>query len=363
MTSGYYNRITLCGDREQLTATLATQESSDEEYSDDDTDSDSDHATFAAGIESCTNEEEDDNSAYNCKRKKLMTGRPSNVMAGRHSTSHCKIHVITKAPPRPSAGVQDMSNHYIERISKVVNENAKEEFSERKKLYEKLIKDKEATENLLRENKREVGKETLKLQKHEEDIQIWKNSICNTYQKIEFLDEDIHDSEDKLKCLKTKRLELSRDQRSFEGIVQEKSIKTGALKQQIQQKEGEMENSLNKLKTIKTKIDSVFKSKTSSAPESDPFLRHLDQQISQKTSELECPVCFCVCQPPILRCPEFHLVCSECWPKMRVCGECRAPYEGQMRHRYAERGHKDLQELVKTREEHLVKNNKDHHTV
>eukprot|EP00092_Neocalanus_flemingeri_P106609 GFUD01136794.1.p1 GENE.GFUD01136794.1~~GFUD01136794.1.p1 ORF type:complete len:158 (-),score=45.91 GFUD01136794.1:33-506(-) len=96
--------------------------------------------------------------------------------------------------------------------------------------------------------------------------------------------------------------------------------------------------------------------KVSSDPESDPFLSHLEKQISQKTRELECPVCFVVCQPPILRCPEFHLVCGECWPRMRVCGECRAPYEGQMRHRYAERGHQELQELVRVREEHLKKN-------
>ena len=63
-----------------------------------------------------------------------MSGRPSNVMAERLSTSHYKTHVIVKAPPRPSAGVQDMSSDYIERISKVVNDNAKEEFSKERRV-------------------------------------------------------------------------------------------------------------------------------------------------------------------------------------------------------------------------------------
>ena len=159
-----------------------------------------------------------------------------------------------------------------------------------------------------------------------------------------------------MQCLKSKRLELSLDKRSFEGIVQEKSVKSRILKQQIDLSKGEIEKSRLKVDIIKDKIDNVFKSKASSATESDPFLSHLDKQISQKTTELECPVCFIVCQPPILRCPEFHLVCGECWPRMRVCGECRAPYEGRMRHRYAERGHQELQDLIRTREEHIKKN-------
>eukprot|EP00092_Neocalanus_flemingeri_P099183 GFUD01126523.1.p1 GENE.GFUD01126523.1~~GFUD01126523.1.p1 ORF type:complete len:224 (-),score=63.91 GFUD01126523.1:23-694(-) len=128
------------------------------------------------------------------------------------------------------------------------------------------------------------------------------------------------------------------------------------LKQQIQQKQEEIGKSRLNVEKIQSQINNLLKSKVSSDPEADLFLSHLKKQISQKTRELECPVCYQVCQPPILSCPEFHLVCGQCWPRMRHCGECRTPYGGQMRHRYAERGHQELQELVKTREEHLKKN-------
>merc|ERR1712096_184274 len=288
-----------------------------------------------------------------------------------------KAQVVPKAPTRfpgvdlSGAAARDTTNDYIERITKVVNENAKGEFSEKKKLYETLVQDKKDIEKTIRTNNRELVVDSARLQKQEEDIQIWKNSIYNTNQKIEFLDEDILGKEDELDCLKrkvtnkqdeldcleNKRLELSLDKRSFGGIVQEKSAKSRILKQRIQQKQDKIDQSIQKVDSIKTQIDNVFKSKVSLVPDLDPFLSHLDKQIAQKTGELECPVCFCVCQPPILSCPKFHLVCAECWPRMSVCGECRTPYEGQMRHRYAEREHQEMQELVRVREEHKKSKN------
>ena len=66
-------------------------------------------------------------------------------------------------------------------------------------------------------------------------------------------------------------------------------------------KEDELVKSRDKLDVIKVQIANVFKSRASSEPDSDPFLVHIDKQITLKTKELECPVCFCVAQPPILR--------------------------------------------------------------
>jgi len=247
---------------------------------------------------------------------------------------------------------------YLEKLSKVVEENAKGEFLAKKKLYQKLLKDKENAENLLKANNQDLALESSRLQKHELDIQIWKDSIYNTSQKIGFLDKDINEVEDKLQKLKSRRLELSLDKRSFEGIVLEKSARLRALQQQIKHSKDGIKAAQQNVESIQIQIDDVFKKKSApvdDSDQSDPFISHLDKQIAQKKEELECPVCFSVCKPPILRCPEFHLVCSECWPRMSVCGECRAPYEGRMRHRYAERTHKEMEDLVQTREVYLEK--------
>eukprot|EP00092_Neocalanus_flemingeri_P099182 GFUD01126522.1.p1 GENE.GFUD01126522.1~~GFUD01126522.1.p1 ORF type:complete len:252 (-),score=75.22 GFUD01126522.1:23-778(-) len=242
-------------------------------------------------------------------------GKGGKVLAKRGASLN---RVIAKAPPRAV-----VSDDYVERITEVVNENAKEEILERKKLYDQLGKEKEGIENKIRTQNLDVVSDTVELQKNEEEKR--------------FLED--------MECVENLRLYLQR-----------KSVKSQVLKQQILQNQEEIGKSNQKVEKIKSQMNNVFMRKVSSDPEADTLLSHLEKQISQKTRELECPVCYEVCQPPILRCPEFHLVCGQCWPRMRHCGECRTPYGGQMRHRYAERGHQELQELVKTREEHLKKN-------
>ena len=39
-------------------------------------------------------------------------------------------------------------------------------------------------------------------------------------------------------------------------------------------------------------------------------------QIVDVKSELECPVCFELSRPPIFQCPEGHIICNECRPKV-----------------------------------------------
>eukprot|EP00092_Neocalanus_flemingeri_P031587 GFUD01034303.1.p1 GENE.GFUD01034303.1~~GFUD01034303.1.p1 ORF type:complete len:248 (-),score=79.95 GFUD01034303.1:73-816(-) len=241
-------------------------------------------------------------------------GKGGKVLAKRGATLN---RVIAKAPPRAV-----VSDDYVERITEVVNENAKEEILERKKLYDKLVQNKEGIEIKIRTQILDVESDSVKLQENEDFFQFM---LKDTFGFFIFLKFDI-------KC-----------------VEHESQV----LKQQIQQKQEEIGKSRLNVEKIQSQMNNLLKSKVSSDPEADLFLSHLKKQISQKTRELECPVCYQVCQPPILSCPEFHLVCGECWPRLRKCGECRAPYGGQKRHRYAERIHQELEELVRTREEHL----------
>ena len=333
MSSSYYNRITLCGDKEQVTATLAFSRETPEETSDDST-SDSE------------SESEQENS-FDRKGHKARHKR-TKVSESKQDTT--KDDITAKARNIIYTAEDDSCSDYMKRISEVSHEIANEEFSKRKNKYEKLVKEKEIAEIHLRTSIKEVALDSSKLQKHEEDIQIWRNSIFNTNQKIEFLDEEIRQLDEKLQDLKRKRHELNLDKRSFEGIIQEKSEKSLILTQHIEKSKDEIEKSRQKIAKIKVDVEEVLKPRVSAT---DPFLTHLDKQISQKSLELECPVCFTVCQPPILRCPLYHVVCSECWPRLRVCGECRQLYQGKERHRYAERTFQDLQDLIRTREDYV----------
>ena len=61
------------------------------------------------------------------------------------------------------------------------------------------------------------------------------------------------------------------------------------------------------------------------------LLALIEGQISEMEEELECPVCFEVSDTaPIFKCPEDHLMCRSCRPRLSVCPLCRA----QLGHKY-----------------------------
>jgi len=238
-------------------------------------------------------------------------------------------------------GESDSSIDYVQRIREVSQEIAKEEFCKRKNEYEKLLNEKDNADIHLRTSIEEAAVDTSKFQKLEGDIQIWKK-------KGEVLDEEIRELDEKLQGLKDRKQELNLEKRVFDRIVHGKSEKSRSLKHVIDLRKDEIEKSRQSVTEIKNRMKEILKTKQSK----DPFTAHLDQQISQKSRELECPVCLTVCQPPILRCPLDHIVCKKCRSKLSVCGECGQQYKGEDRHRYAERSFEELQGLLRTREEH-----------
>ena len=62
-------------------------------------------------------------------------------------------------------------------------------------------------------------------------------------------------------------------------------------------------------------------------------LESLEKQIAEKKVELECPICFKLCAPPIYTCQAQHLVCIACRPKLRQCPSCEEVFKEMSRHR------------------------------
>jgi len=70
------------------------------------------------------------------------------------------------------------------------------------------------------------------------------------------------------------------------------------------------------------------------------------QSIESKEKDLECPVCLETAIAPIFSCPESHVICSTCRPKVSKCPECRVTYKGPpRRHRFAEKTAGELEAL------------------
>ena len=53
------------------------------------------------------------------------------------------------------------------------------------------------------------------------------------------------------------------------------------------------------------------------------MIKFLKEAIEKKEQDLKCPICLETAQPPIFMCPDSHIICSECAPKVHTCPECR----------------------------------------
>ena len=56
-------------------------------------------------------------------------------------------------------------------------------------------------------------------------------------------------------------------------------------------------------------------------------------------AELECPICFELSRPPIYQCPEGHIICNTCRPRVSKCPVCRFVFQGMpdIRNRFIEK--------------------------
>ena len=60
----------------------------------------------------------------------------------------------------------------------------------------------------------------------------------------------------------------------------------------------------------------------------EKFMEFMERQILDFEEELECPVCLEVATvAPIYKCPDDHLLCRICRPKLSECPQCRVPLD------------------------------------
>ena len=85
---------------------------------------------------------------------------------------------------------------------------------------------------------------------------------------------------------------------------------------------------------IEAKIDAIENVANGSTDGSNPNSAMVDfimQSIESKEKDLECPVCLETAIAPIFSCPESHVICATCRPKVSKCPECRVTYKGPPR--------------------------------
>jgi len=165
-----------------------------------------------------------------------------------------------------------------------------------------------------------LGKERAFLKQHEEED-------CVDQERIKALECEIQD------------LVQKREERR--AMVSDRQL----VQRSREEEEKRLEGRVEEIKLLIKEVEQKMSDLPTAPVHSQEMLNILENQITAKRRELECPVCLEESTPPIYTCAAQHLVCGKCRPSLKECGVCRVPYQEMMRHRYAERDHEELVEL------------------
>ena len=214
---------------------------------------------------------------------------------------------------------------------------------------ELLQKHKDYIENLIEEKGNEMKKIIVSISDAENEETIALKRINENKSKIEEL--------------KQENEELQDICQSHVKVIEKFEKKKHKLEKFIDSEMDRFREEKNKIdediEQLRLKRDEAIERKIQPPPKIfsdiskiDKLMSFLEKSISAKERELECPLCLEVSSPPIFMCPESHLICSRCRPKLEKCPECRVKYKGAPKiHRYAEKAAEELLELKKEKKE------------
>jgi len=187
---------------------------------------------------------------------------------------------------------------------------------------------------------------------------------CQEGKQMDSLDADIVDLEKKLANLKEEKKKRKSESDNRSKTLNKLNTKKVNLERNIeaemnQSKKQEQELTLDIMGVTEQiadlDLDKKVENKTALEDPKHRLVAFLTSSIKDKENDLECPVCLETASVPIYSCPESHLICSSCRPRIAECPVCRTNYgdkEGMKRHRYAEKTAKELEKL----KEEILKN-------
>ena len=157
-----------------------------------------------------------------------------------------------------------------------------------------------------------------------DDAEEKKQSILK---KVAEVDSDICEISRQLAKLQANKEELMREVEGQNEVFNESLKKRRQLEDLIQlevdKNKGSRMQLEKEIESLRVKIDNLTKTEDNVSGtvnkamlDAQRFLLNIDKKIEAKESDLECPVCFEVCAPPIYSCDEQHIICSECRPKV-----------------------------------------------
>ena len=279
-------------------------------------------------------------------------------------------------------GPHDMSLEkadYLDKLTNMIAAKAQAEWENKMKGFEKLQEENEEIQTKIKEKEREFEKHSEAVS---EMIDNQAKAMTNYISVISKTEDEKSENvkemaklDEEVKELEGKISKIKEEQKALNSKCQQCDAQIEKMERKRKKLEKYMESEMNRVKlegeTITNEIEKLNGSLQANIKATEDLARmdvstkaeceatdpvkkestsrmveFLATSIKEKESDLECPVCLETAEVPIFMCPEMHLICSNCRPKVKECPECRVVYTGQpRRHRYAEKTAEELKKL------------------
>jgi len=190
-----------------------------------------------------------------------------------------------------------------------------------------IVVDISEAEDINRTREKQVERVDVEIKEHE-------SSIAKLRSEKQKLTNECGKSFEQIEKLTKKRMKL---EKSIDMEMKKYLESDAKLKKELKILESKLEGLENESEPLATAEPGKHNS---------TMVAFLRQAIEGKEKDLECPVCLETAASPIFSCPESHVICSLCRPKVGRCPECRVSYKGPpRRHRFAEKTAGELEAL------------------
>ena len=144
----------------------------------------------------------------------------------------------------------------------------------------------------------------------------------------------IEDANDKMvkrvNCIDAEAETLAKEKEEIKLALIENDKRLETLSNKKKELEEMIDSEMRRLMERDAEVREILSRLSSSGPlkqENTPvdvkMAEFLKQAVKKKEEDLTCPICLETAKPPIFMCPDSHIICSACAPKVRKCPECR----------------------------------------
>jgi len=256
-----------------------------------------------------------------------------------------------------------------EEVSKAVTELGEADLEKKRHLFEKLMKKRSELYINIAEVNSDLKLQSLRIEKFERKCLSFKDKRSSSQGKaknsknINEISDLLEKGKDQTLKKKTYLMSLQKKLRRIDRkIMKMKSstveeLRLAKLNKKLLRRVRDLEKSAQSeiLHPQQEEPGQTPLTDSTNCPFETPFhglIEFLSNFISSKASSIECPVCYSVPSPPIYRCPNSHIICSTCLPRVSSkCPTCRTR-SGRLGpkqiHRHAEGSWKEL-DMIKTK--------------